>query len=318
MMDLERECLKLGIPILTRHNEVAPHQFEFAPMYAEMNLAVDQNMLLMDLMNRMAIKHNVRALLHEKPFAGINGSGKHNNWSIGTSTGINLLEPTENPSNNLQFITFFVNVIQAINKNEALLRSSVASVGNDHRMGANEAPPAIISVFTGDLMKSVLDHFKTNGLDANSNIGSLIMEMDIPNIPKAKADNTDRNRTSPFPFTGNKFEFRAVGSTANCSGPMSTLNTMVGAQLVEFKVSVDALIESGKTSEEAITEVLQGYLSECERIIFNGDNYSKEWEDEAKKRGLTNEKTTSYAIDALISSSSKDLFMKAGVFTEAE
>ena len=318
MNDLEEESLKLGIPVLTRHNEVAPSQFEFAPMYEELNVANDHNMLVMDLMHKVARKHNLRILMHEKPFHGLNGSGKHNNWSMATDTGINLLSTGNQPGNNLPFITYFINIIKAISVNADVLRASITGPGNDHRLGANEAPPAIISVFTGSEMAKLLDEFEKTGLNPNAPEGNPKLELDIPKIPSAILDNTDRNRTSPFPFIGNRFEFRAAGSTQNCSLPMMTLNTMVADQLILFKKSVDAKIAEGTDKVAAITEVLQGYIRESKDIIFNGDGYSEEWEKEAEKRGLANVKTTPYALDALITDQAKSLFERNNVLSRRE
>lgn len=317
MVDFELEALKLGIPVLTRHNEVAPGQYECAPMFEELNVAIDHNLLVMDTMSRVASKHGLRILFHEKPFAGVNGSGKHNNWSMATDKGKNLLTPGENPGNNLYFLTFFINVIKAVHNHGDLLRASIASAENDHRLGANEAPPAIISVFTGSLMEDILNYFKTNGLGDVKNTKDLF-DLGVPKIPEAKIDTTDRNRTSPFPFTGNKFEFRAVGSSQNCSASMTVLNTMVADQLFKFKVDVDALIAKGLNTEDAIVEVLKKDIRDAEKGIFNGDGYSKEWEKEAQKRGLNNFKTTPEALDALISPSSLNIFTKHNILNERE
>jgi len=317
MVDFELEALKLGIPVLTRHNEVAPGQYECAPMFEELNVAIDHNLLVMDTMSRVASKHGLRILFHEKPFAGVNGSGKHNNWSMATDKGKNLLTPGENPGNNLYFLTFFINVIKAVHNHGDLLRASIASAENDHRLGANEAPPAIISVFTGSLMEDILNYFKTNGLGDVKNTKDLF-DLGVPKIPEAKIDTTDRNRTSPFPFTGNKFEFRAVGSSQNCSASMTVLNTMVADQLFKFKVDVDALISKGLNTEDAIVEVLKKDIRDAEKGIFNGDGYSKEWEKEAQKRGLNNFKTTPEALDALISPSSLNIFTKHNILNERE
>lgn len=320
MRDMEIECLKLGIPIRTRHNEVAPSQFECAPMFEEANLAVDHNQLLMDVMDRVSSKHKLKVLLHEKPFAGVNGSGKHNNWSMSTDTGVNLLSPGKTPRTNLQFLTFFINTIAAVNRHEALLRGSVASHGNDHRLGANEAPPAIISVFTGSYLKEVLEMIEKrvdeDTFDEQDNIS---LRLDIHNrIPDILLDNTDRNRTSPFAFTGNKFEFRAVGSSANCSMPMTVLNAMVTDQLKLFKQEVDALIKQGDYKDVAILKVLRRTLKECNRIMFEGDNYSDAWHKEAEKRGLSNNRTTPEALDAFISEKSLALFENLGILSRRE
>ena len=321
MLDLETECHKLGIPVRTRHNEVAPAQFECAPMFEEINVAVDHNQLLMDIMERVARRHKLRVLLHEKPFAGVNGSGKHNNWSMGTDTGKNLLSPGKTPKNNLQFLTFFVNVIKAVSEHADLLRASIASANNDHRLGANEAPPAIISAFIGSYMTNALDEIEkrvaTKGkYDELTNAN---LKLDIHNkIPDVMLDNTDRNRTSPFAFTGNKFEFRAVGSSANCAQSMTVLNTIVGQQLINFKQEVDKLVKDGESKEGAIMRVLRGYIVDSKKICFEGDGYSEAWEKEAKKRGLNNVKTTPYALDFYLSKKSKELFSKNGIFTERE
>ncbi len=320
MRDLEIESLKLGIPVKTRHNEVAPNQFELAPIFEEANLAVDHNTLIMDIMSKVARRHDFEVLLHEKPFEGINGSGKHNNWSLMTDTGKNLLSPGETPMKNMQFLTFFVNTIKAVNDNEALLRAFIASAGNDHRLGANEAPPAIISVFIGDQLTKVLHqikNFKEGKLTPDEKTD---MKLNIVGkIPEVLLDNTDRNRTSPFAFTGNKFEFRAVGSSANCAGPMFALNTMVAKQLKEFRKEVEALIEKkGLKKDVAIFNVIQSYIKQSERILFEQDGYSSDWEKEAKKRGLSNNKTTPEALGAKIDKSSIQLFEEMGVLTEEE
>ncbi|MBP6302509.1 MAG: glutamine synthetase III [Bacteroidia bacterium] len=316
MLDFETESLKLGIPLKTRHNEVAPSQFECAPMFEEANLAVDHNQLLMDIMEKVAKKHNFEVLLHEKPFAGINGSGKHNNWSIITNTGINLLSPGSTPMNNLQFLTFFVNIIKAVHDNADLMRASIASAANDHRLGANEAPPAIMSIFIGTQLSEVLKQFEstnTKAADANK-VGSI----NFPKIPEILLDNTDRNRTSPFAFTGNKFEFRAVGSSANCSSALVVLNTVVANQLIAFKKEVDALVKKGEKTEAAIAKILRGYIKTTKKILFEGNGYGDEWVKEATKRGLKNIKTTPQALDAYVTKQSKDLFIKNNIFNEKE
>ena len=318
MNDFENEALKLGIPVLTRHNEVAPNQFECAPMYEELNVSNDHNMLVMDVMHRVARKHNLRVLMHEKPFAGLNGSGKHNNWSMATDTGINLLSPGKTESDHIRFVTFFINIIKAVSVNADLLRSSISGPGNDHRLGANEAPPAIISIFVGSIMEELLSKFEKNGITKGLLVDNPVMELNIPKIPEAILDNTDRNRTSPFPFVGNRFEFRAVGSTQNCSMPMMTLNAIVANQLVQFKKEVDGSIKKGVKKQEAIVKVLKNYLKDSKHLIFNGDGYSKAWEIEAKKRGLSNIKTTPYALDAMISQSSKAVFVKNNILSEKE
>lgn len=320
MVDLETECHKLGIPVRTRHNEVAPSQFECAPLFEDVNLAVDHNQLLMDLMDRVARRHKLRVLLHEKPYAGINGSGKHNNWSLGTDTGVNLLSPGSTPRTNLRFLTFFINTIKAVNEHADLIRAAIASAGNDHRLGANEAPPAIISVFIGteltNVLNEVYDRAKDGKLDKLSKDD---LKLDIHNkIPDLLLDNTDRNRTSPFAFTGNKFEVRAVGSTTNCAAPMTILNTMVGRQLEKFTEEVEALKAEGEDRDVAILRVLRGYIKDSRKVLFEGDNYSQEWADEAKKRGLNNVKTTPHALDFLVSEDAVKLFTEANVLSEDE
>ena len=320
MRDLETECMHLGIPVKTRHNEVAPNQFELAPVFEETNLAVDHNSLLMDVMKKVANRHNFKVLLHEKPFAGVNGSGKHNNWSLATNTGINLLSPGKTPMGNLQFLTFFINTIKAVYDNEELLRASIATAGNDHRLGANEAPPAIISVFIGEQLTNVLQNLKnvTKGKLSPQEKTELKLNI-VGKIPDVMLDNTDRNRTSPFAFTGNKFEFRAVGSTQNCANPMTILNTIVAKQLQEFKIEVDGLIsEKNLKKDEAIFNVLREYIKKSEKILFEGNGYSKEWEKEAKKRSLSNNKTTPEALKAKISKKTISLFEEMGVMTKVE
>ncbi len=320
MRDLETECMYLGIPVKTRHNEVAPNQFELAPVFEETNLAVDHNSLLMDVMEKVAKRHQFKVLLHEKPFAGINGSGKHNNWSLATDTGINLLSPGKTPMSNLQFLTFFINTIKAVNDNEELLRASIASAGNDHRLGANEAPPAIISVFIGEQLTKVLNELKsvTKGKLSPQEKTDLKLNV-VGKIPDVLLDNTDRNRTSPFAFTGNKFEFRAVGSKQNCANPMTILNTIVAKQLKDFKTEVDALIKTKKLKkDEAIFNVLREYIKDSERILFEGNGYSNEWEKEAKKRGLSNNKTTPEALKAKVSKKAIQLFKEMGVMSKVE
>lgn len=320
MRDLEQESMLLGIPVKTRHNEVAPNQFELAPIYEESNLAVDHNSLLMDVMGKVASKHQLRVLLHEKPFAGINGSGKHNNWSLSTNTGVNLLAPGKTPMSNLQFLTFFVNTIKAVHDNEELLRAVIASASNDHRLGANEAPPAIISVFIGAQLTKVLGELEnvTKGKLSPEEKTDLKLNV-VGKIPDVLLDNTDRNRTSPFAFTGNKFEFRAVGSTANCAKPMKVLNTIVAKQLKEFKIEVDALIKSKDLKkDEAIFNVLREYIKVSKKILFEGNGYSEEWEKEAKKRGLSNNKTTPEALKAKISKKSIALFEEMNVMSKIE
>jgi glutamine synthetase len=319
MRDYEEEAYRLGIPLRTRHNEVAPAQFECAPIFEEANLAVDHNILLMDVMTRVAKKHNLVALLHEKPFAGINGSGKHNNWSLSTDTGVNLLAPGKTPKTNLMFLTFFVNVIKAVDDYADLLRASIASEGNDHRLGANEAPPAIISVFTGKYLNEVLSEIKTRVGDKFSEQDEILLKLDIhKNIPELLLDNTDRNRTSPFAFTGNKFEFRAVGSTANCGIPMTTLNAIMAQTLVAFKKEVDALIEKGEKKEIAIMHVIREYIISSEKVLFEGDGYSDEWHHEAERRGLPNVRATPLALDAMVTDKSKKLFDDLKIYDHSE
>ena len=320
MRDLETECMLLGIPVKTRHNEVAPNQFELAPIYEESNLAVDHNSLLMDVMGKVASRHHFKVLFHEKPFAGVNGSGKHNNWSLSTDTGVNLLAPGKTPMSNLQFLTFFVNTIKAVCDNEELLRATIASASNDHRLGANEAPPAIISVFIGEQLTKVLKELEsvTNGKLSPQEKTDLKLNV-VGKIPDVLLDNTDRNRTSPFAFTGNKFEFRAVGSTANCAIPMTVLNTIVAKQLKDFKVEVDALIKKKDLKkDEAIFNVLREYIKASKRILFEGNGYGEEWEKEAKKRGLSNNKTTPEALKAQISKKTVDLYDEMEVMSKIE
>jgi len=320
MRDLEIECMLLGIPVKTRHNEVAPNQFELAPIYEEANLAVDHNSLLMDVMEKIAVRHNFKVLLHEKPFAGINGSGKHNNWSLSTDTGINLLSPGKTPMSNLQFLTFFINTIKAVYEYEELLRASVASAGNDHRLGANEAPPAVISVFIGEQLTKVLKELEgvTKGKLSPEEKTDLKLNV-VGKIPEILLDNTDRNRTSPFAFTGNKFEFRAVGSTANCANPMTVLNSIVAKQLIEFKKEVDELInKKNLKKDEAVFNVLREYIKSSKKILFEGNGYGDEWQAEAKKRGLSNNKTTPVALKAKISKKAIALFEGLGVMKKVE
>ncbi|MCC6288747.1 MAG: glutamine synthetase III [Chitinophagaceae bacterium] len=319
MRDFEEESYRLGIPLRTRHNEVAPAQFECAPIFEEANLAVDHNMLLMDVMIRVARRHNLTVLLHEKPFAGINGSGKHNNWSMSTDTGVNLLAPGKTPKTNLMFLTFFVNVIKAVDDYADLLRASIASAGNDHRLGANEAPPAIISVFIGKYLSEILNEIKTRVGDNFSEQDEILLKLDIhKNIPELLLDNTDRNRTSPFAFTGNKFEFRAVGSTANCGIPMTVLNAIMAETLVNFKKEVDALIDKGEKKEIAIMHVIREYIASSEKVLFEGDGYSDEWHHEAERRGLPNVRTTPLALDAMVTDKAKSLFEELGIYNHSE
>ncbi|MHA7943256.1 glutamine synthetase III family protein [Formosa sp. 3Alg 14/1] len=320
MRDLEHECMLLGIPVKTRHNEVAPNQFELAPIFEEANLAVDHNSLLMDLMHKTAERHNFKVLFHEKPFAGVNGSGKHNNWSLSTDTGVNLLGPGKTPMSNLQFLTFFINTIKAVNDNEELLRAVIASASNDHRLGANEAPPAIISVFIGAQLTKVLSELKnvTSGKLSPEEKTELKLNV-VGKIPEIMLDNTDRNRTSPFAFTGNKFEFRAVGSKANCANPMTILNSIVAKQLIDFKAEVDVLIEEKEMKkDDAVFNVLREYIKKSKNILFEGNGYGEAWEIEAKKRGLSNNKSTPEALKVRISKKTLDLFDGLGVMNKVE
>jgi glutamine synthetase len=320
MRDLETECMLLGIPVKTRHNEVAPNQFELAPIYDEANLAVDHNSLLMDVMDKVADRHNFKVLFHEKPFAGVNGSGKHNNWSLSTDTGVNLLGPGKTPMSNLQFLTFFINTIKAVNDNEELLRAAIASASNDHRLGANEAPPAIISVFIGSQLTSVLNELEnvTTGKLSPEEKTDLKLNV-VGKIPDVLLDNTDRNRTSPFAFTGNKFEFRAVGSKANCASAMTVLNAIVAKQLIDFKVEVDTLIEKkDMKKDDAVFNVLREYIKKSKNILFEGNGYGEAWHKEAKKRGLSNNKTTPEALKAKVSKKAISLFEDLGVMNKIE
>jgi glutamine synthetase len=319
MRDFEDESYKLGIPLRTRHNEVAPAQFECAPIFEEVNLAVDHNTLLMDVMARVASRHNLRVLLHEKPFAGINGNGKHNNWSMATDTGVNLLAPGKTPKTNLMFLTFFVNTIKAVHDYADILRASIASAPNDHRLGANEAPPAIISVFIGQDLTKVLEDIKERVGDKFDEQDESMLKIDIhKSIPELLLDNTDRNRTSPFAFTGNKFEFRAVGSSANCANPMTVLNVIVAETLKQFKNDVDALIDKGEKKEIAIMHTIREYIVSSEKVLFEGDGYSEEWQKEAEKRGLPNVRTTPLALDAMITDKALQLFESNNVYTHIE
>ena len=319
MRDFENEGYKLGIPLRTRHNEVAPAQFECAPIFEEVSVGVDHNSLLMDVMDRVARRHKLRVLLHEKPFAGINGSGKHNNWSMATDTGVNLLAPGKTPKTNLMFLTFFVNTIKAVHDYADILRASIASAPNDHRLGANEAPPAIISVFVGEYLTKVLRDFKEIVTAKMDETDESMLKIDIhKSIPELLLDNTDRNRTSPFAFTGNKFEFRAVGSSANCANAMTVLNTIMAATLRKFKSEVDGLVEKGEKKEIAIMHVIREYIVAAEKIQFEGNNYSDEWEKEAEKRGLANVKTTPLALDAMVTGKAKKLFENNNVYTHQE
>ena len=319
MRDFEEESYKLGIPLRTRHNEVAPSQFECAPIFEEVNLAVDHNTLLMDVMTRVAGRHGLRVLLHEKPFAGINGSGKHNNWSMATDTGVNLLAPGKTPKTNLMFLTFFVNTIKAVHDYADLLRAAIASASNDFRLGANEAPPAIISVFIGQYLSKVLNEVKERVGDKFDEQDESMLKMDIHrSIPELLMDNTDRNRTSPFAFTGNKFEFRAVGSTANCANPMTVLNTIMAATLKQFTKDVDALIDKGEKKEIAILHTIREYIVSSEKVLFEGDGYSDEWAQEAERRGLPNVKTTPLALDAMVTERAMKLFTENNIYSHSE
>ena len=318
MQDFEIECHKLGIPVTTRHNEVAPSQFEVAPLFEEVNVATDHNMLMMDVMRRVANRHNLMVLFHEKPFAQINGTGKHNNWSLITDTGVNLFQPSSSARENLQFLTFFVNTIKAVYSYSEMLRASIASAGNDFRLGANEAPPAIISVFIGSQLSEVLDELANNGNIKIEKGDNMYMKLGIDKIPEIILDNTDRNRTSPFAFTGNKFEFRAVGGSANVGLPMTVLNTVMAKQLNDFKEEVDKLINSGKEKRLAIVEVLRKYIKESKDVRFEGDGYSDDWVKEAEKRGLPNIKDTPEALDAFLSEKSTSVFGLYNVMTERE
>ncbi len=318
MQEFEVECHKLGIPVTTRHNEVAPSQFEVAPLFEEVNVATDHNMLMMDVMRKVAEKHDLQVLFHEKPFAQINGTGKHNNWSLITNTGVNLFQPSSSARENLQFLTFFINTIAAVHKYADILRASIASAGNDYRLGANEAPPAIISVFIGSQMSAVLDELENNGNIKIEKGDNMYMKLGIDKIPEILLDNTDRNRTSPFAFTGNKFEYRAVGGNANVGIPMTALNTIMAKQLNDFREEVDKLIEGGKEKRLAIIEVLRRLIKESKDVRFEGDGYSEEWVKEAEKRGLPNVKDTPEAIDAYLTEKSKEVFGLYNVLSERE
>lgn len=316
MLDFETEALKLGITISTRHNEVAPSQYECAPVFSDGNTAVDKNQLVMDVMDRVAKRHNLELLLHEKPYAGVNGSGKHNNWSMATDTGINLLSPGGTPQKNLRFLTFFINTIKALHSNDNLLRGSIASAGNDHRLGANEAPPAIISAFIGSTLTKILEAVEAQQDDS---VDSTKASLDVvANIPNVLMDNTDRNRTSPFAFTGNKFEFRAVGSSSSCAPPMIALNSIVAHQLLKFNNEVDARLTSGEDKETAILSILRRYIGESKSILFEGDNYTQEWADEAARRGLANVKKTPPALDFLADEAAKEVLVGNKIYSEQE
>ena len=319
MKDLEIQALELSIPCKTRHNEVAPNQFEIAPIFEETNLAVDHNMLLMSLMKKVARKHGFIVLLHEKPFAGINGSGKHNNWSLSTDTGVLLHAPGKTPEANLRFVTFIVETLMGVYRHNGLLKASIMSATNAHRLGANEAPPAIISSFLGTQLSTLLDKIENSDSEDVFNMaGKQGMKMDIPEIPELLIDNTDRNRTSPFAFTGNRFEFRAVGSEANCAAAMIALNSAVAEALVDFKTRVDALIEKGEDKVKAIIDVLRQDIKTCKPIRFDGNGYSDEWVEEAKKRGLDCETSCPVIFDNYLSDSSVEMFTKLGVMTKKE
>jgi glutamine synthetase len=319
MKELEIEAYKLGIPLKTRHNEVAPNQFECAPLFEECNLAVDHNIFLMDLMRRIARHHNFRVLDHEKPFKNINGSGKHNNWSLLTNTGINLLAPGKNPKTNLQFLTFLVNIIKAVYKHADLIKASVASAGNAYRLGASEAPPAIISIFIGSQMTELLDEIEEKVSNKKMTPGEKTeLKLNVIKVPQILLDNTDRNRTSPFAFTGNKFEFRAVGSSANCASPMTVLNSAVAEQLIEFKKSVDKLMNKGVNKDEAIFQVIRQYIIDSKPVRFEGNNYSEEWKKEAEGRGLSSITGVPETLEAYSFPSSLKLFARLGLMTERE
>jgi glutamine synthetase len=319
MKEVEFEGYKYGIPLKTRHNEVAPNQFEFAPLFGEANLSVDQNLLMMSIMKKVARRHGFRVLLHEKPFAGVNGSGKHTNWSLGTNTGVGLLTPGKTPEENLQFVTFLVNVLMAVYKHNALLKASIMSATNSHRLGANEAPPAIISAFLGSQLTSVLEKLeKSTSEEAIVVDDKKKLSLGIAHIPEVLLDNTDRNRTSPFAFTGNRFEFRAVGSSANCSTALIVLNSAVAAQLNEFKARVDKKMASGLPKEKAIFELLREYIKISKPICFDGNGYSEEWKKEAAKRGLDYETKTPLVYDAYTSKETVEMFTTLGVLSEKE
>ncbi len=318
MVDFEFESMKLGMPVRTRHNEVAPGQFEVAPTFEEVNLAIDHNALLMDLMEKIAEKHNLKVLFHEKPFAGINGSGKHNNWSLGTNTGVNLLAPSSKPKESLRFLTFLVNVVKAVHDNADLLRATIASAGNEHRLGANEAPPAIVSIFLGEALTQALDDLETKSEVTLNKGDNVYYKLGLNRIPSLIRDNTDRNRTSPFAFTGNKFEFRAVGSAANSASTMTVLNAIVADQLTQFKVELDARLAAGEKKELAIVDILKAYYTASKRILFEGNGYSDEWVVEAEKRGLSNIKSSPEALAVYLKPESLALFERTGVLSHAE
>ncbi|GAB3715402.1 glutamine synthetase III [Spirosoma flavus] len=318
MVDFEFESMKLGMPVRTRHNEVAPGQFEVAPTFEEVNLAIDHNALLMDLMEKIAEKHNLKVLFHEKPFAGVNGSGKHNNWSMGTNTGVNLLAPSTRPKESLRFLTFLVNVIKAVHDNADLLRASIASAGNEHRLGANEAPPAIVSVFLGETLTQALNDLETKSEVTINKGDNVYYKLGLNRIPSLMRDNTDRNRTSPFAFTGNKFEFRAVGSSANSASTMTVLNAIVADQLTKFKTDLDARLSRGEKKELAIVDILKEYYANTKRILFEGNGYSDEWVEEAAARGLSNIKSSPDALGVYVLPESLALFERTGIMNHAE
>ena len=320
MNELEFECMRLGIPVKTRHNEVAPNQFELAPIFEEANLAVDHNTLIMDLMDKLSRKHHFRVLFHEKPFAGVNGSGKHNNWSLTTDTGVNLLSPGANPKKNLQFLTFFINSIKAVCDHADLIRASVASAGNDHRLGADEAPPAIISVYVGSHLSAVLRELENLPVGKLSPALKTRLKLEVVGkIPEVLLDNTDRNRTSPFAFTGSKFEIRVAGATANCAELTTVLGAILADRLTVFKGEVDTLVAGGKLKkDEAIFNVLRNYIVASKNILFEGDGYSADWEKLAKKRKLNNFKTTPAALKAELSPRAIELFKRNAVLSEIE
>ncbi|MEI6682170.1 MAG: glutamine synthetase III [Bacteroidota bacterium] len=319
MQEFEYEAHKLGIPVKTRHNEVAPNQFECAPVFEEVNLSIDHNQLMMHLLDKVAKRHDFTVLLHEKPFGGVNGSGKHNNWSLATNTRENLLSPGKTTKSNLRFLTFLVNIVKAVHEHADLIRAIIASPGNDHRLGANEAPPAIISVFIGARLTQMLDAIEKadSHVFINSETDSGLLK-DLPKIPEIMLDNTDRNRTSPFAFTGNKFEFRAVGSAMTCAPPMIVLNLIVADQLNKFKIEVDNLIAQKVTKDQAIFQVIKRYIKESKKIRFEGNNYSEEWVKEAAKRNLSNHKTTPEALKAFLSKKTVDLFSRNNVLSKRE
>ena len=319
MQDVENEAYKLGIPVKTRHNEVAPNQFEIAPIYEEANLANDHNQLIMDIMQKIARRHKFRILFHEKPFSGINGSGKHNNWSLSTDTGVNLLSPGKNPKSNLQFLTFVINTLKAVYDNQDILRASILTASNQHRLGANEAPPSIISVFLGSEVSAMLDLMEETVVDRKMTPDEkTALKLNIGRIPEIILDNTDRNRTSPFAFTGNRFEFRAVGSSANNASALIVLNTAVAKQLDDFKVRVDMLVDKGVKKDEAIFQELKKLIINSKPIRFNGDGYSDKWVEEARARGLTNINSVPEALSAYLKIESRDLFKKYEIFNESE